>query len=346
MNAMTSAIIQEIKTESDFLPEKPLESVYFGGGTPSMLPAESIDEIIQQARQIREVSEKAEITLEANPEDITIEKLKAWKEAGINRLSIGVQSLSETDLKYMNRNHNAEKAREAVDLSLRSGFPSVNVDLIFGSPWLSDDEWEKSMFWAFHSGADHISAYALTIEPKTAYNLKVQKGLLPPTDEQRQAKQYQMLMEMADSCGWDFYEISNLSKPGQRAVHNSNYWKNLPYLGVGPSAHSYNGEIRRWNPSNNTHYLQMAEKREWIRESEVLSENDKINEYILTNIRTVEGIDMNFLKLFPFFNQESFIRTLVPYDLNGFIILDKNKITLTSSGRLIADQITRDLMLE
>lgn len=344
MTAMTLAIIQEIETESAFLPDKALESVYFGGGTPSILPAESIDEMIQQVRKIREVSGMAEITLEANPEDITIEKLKAWKLAGINRLSIGVQSLSETDLKNMNRNHSARMAQDAVSMSLSSGISSVNVDLIFGSPWLTDDEWEKSMTWAFHSGADHISAYALTIEPKTAYNLKVQKGLLPPTDDHRQANQYQMLMEMADSYGWDFYEISNLSKPGHRAVHNSNYWKNLPYLGVGPSAHSYNGEIRRWNPANNSLYLQMAEKKEWTRESEVLSETDKFNEYLLTNIRTVEGIDMNTLKQFTVFDAVSFMRTISPYEQNGNIRFDGSRIALTSSGRLIADHITQDLM--
>lgn len=334
-------IIQAVKSH----PGIPVQSIYFGGGTPSMIPNEYIQKTISLIHELFQVQKDAEITLEANPEDITTENTLRWKEAGIQRLSIGIQSLDETDLKFMNRNHSAEQAQSAVNIALGSGIQSINVDLIFGSPWLTDTAWEKSMKWAFECGADHISAYALTIENKTLMNKKVQKGEWLQPDEEVQTNQYSMLYKAAESYGWDFYEISNLSKPGHRAKHNSNYWKNLPYLGFGPSAHSYHEDMRWWNIADNKKYTENGIKGEFLREYETLDSTQIYNEYILTNIRRSEGIHLPKLRTDPVCDLVQLEKVCSGLIAKGFAIYKEEHLILTLNGRLIADSITADLMV-
>lgn len=326
--------------------QTPWQTVYFGGGTPSLMPAEQIAGFIEQVRSGGGIARDAEITLEANPEDIHTRNLATWKAAGINRLSLGVQSLDEHELSMMNRAHTSRQAKEAVDLALNHGFPSLNIDLIFGSPWLTDENWQKHMEWAFSCGADHISAYALTVEEKTRLNRQISRGEITPTPDEKQARQYMMLQETADKEGWDFYEISNLSKPGKRARHNSSYWHNAPYLGLGPSAHSYDGgRTRWWNIADNMKYLRALESGQPAREMEELSDRDLLNEYLLTNIRLSEGFELDqTARISPEWSR------LKSAELNRicaeeWAIIEPNKLKLTRTGRLFADHITALLML-
>lgn len=342
---MLEAIQLEIKEAAKSHPDIEVQSIYFGGGTPSMIPSEFIQSSIKLIHELFMVQKDAEITLEANPEDITIESTLKWRDAGVHRLSIGIQSLDETDLKYMNRNHSAEQAQAAVDIALESGIQSINIDLIFGSPWLTDIAWEKTMKWAFECGADHISAYALTIENKTLMNKKVQKGEWMQPDEEVQTKQYSMLYNAAEKYGWDFYEISNLSKPGHRAKHNSNYWKNLPYLGFGPSAHSFDGEMRWWNIADNKKYIENGLRGVFLREQETLTQAQMYNEYVLTNIRRSEGLYLPKLRQHPECDLEQLEKVCTQLIESGLAVNKEEHLILTLKGRFIADSITADLMV-
>lgn len=344
VDSLLTAMELELERESAFLQGQALESVYLGGGTPSLLQPEQIDRLLRISAQLHHILPEAEITLEANPEDIVPDKLKGWKAAGVNRLSIGIQSLLAEDLQYMNRNHDAAQAVECVQLALDAGFPSLNIDLIFGSPWLPDEAWEQHLNWAFSCGADHISAYALTVEPKTFLNKKVQKGEWPGVNQDRQSQQYRMLAAAAEMNGWDFYEISNLSKPGHRALHNSNYWNNKPYLGIGPSAHSFCNHTRRWNVADNRGYTNGILSGESVSESETLSLKDRYNEYLLTNIRTTEGVDMKTLADFGLISISQIRQDLQSMADRDLLLLSEDRATLTLEGRLLADWITSELM--
>ncbi|MBL7811028.1 MAG: radical SAM family heme chaperone HemW [Bacteroidetes bacterium] len=345
MEPLLQAMRKELETEKDFMGTRRLESVYFGGGTPSLLPAEGLDQLLQDVNQWFDVVPGAEITLESNPEDLEPEKMLTWKRSGINRLSIGVQSLGEEDLNHMHRNHTAADSLGAVDRALEAGFSSVNLDLIFGSPWLTDALWEETLDWAFHSGADHISAYALTVEPKTFLNKKIAKGEWPEVNDKRQSEQYRKLYRYAEEHGWDFYEISNLSKPGHRAVHNSNYWKNRPYLGIGPSAHSYIPGLRRWNVSDNRKYTLAWQELQPCFTQEVLENRDMYNEYLLTRIRTTEGVDLPELLAFGLTDAATLEELIGRAESQGLVIRQGTRCTLTLEGRLLADGITADWML-
>ena len=345
MNALLDAMELELKNAQHFLLASPLQSIYFGGGTPSLIPAIRIQQFLKLAAIYFSIEKDAEITLEANPEDITLSNVKAWIQAGINRISIGIQSLDAEDLKHMHRNHNAQQAIDSVALALGAGFPSVNVDLIFGSPWLSDAAWQKNLDWALGCGADHLSAYALTVEPKTFLHKKTSKGEWPGTDETKQTAHYKMLTEAADKEGWDFYEISNLSKPGHRAVHNSNYWKNLPYLGIGPSAHSFAGSTRRWNVADNKKYTENMTAGITIHESEILSAADKCNEYLLTNLRTVEGVNMAHWASFGVKSITKMTTEAEDFTTRGLVAIQNGNIKLTFEGRMLADWITAEWMV-
>lgn len=334
----------ELENQYTFGQLTQLESIYFGGGTPSILPPNAIESLLNTAKKYFTWNSNAEITLEANPEDIHQENLLAWKSIGINRLSIGVQSLVQEDLTFMHRNHNAKDAQNAVDLILKTGYTSHNIDLIFGSPWLSNNNWEYNLDWAFNSGADHISAYALTVEPNTFLNKKILKKEWPNVNDKIQAEQYKYLTKKSAKMGWDFYEISNLSKPGHRAIHNSNYWKNKPYLGIGPSAHSYDGNIRKWNISDNKKYTENIHSGAEYYTSEILSTADKYNEYILTNIRTTEGIQLTTLENFEVKNAKEIEKELHHFVSKDLLVFDGDTATLTLEGRLLADWITSELM--
>jgi len=345
MPEMTAAIAKESDLRSNFFEGEALETLYFGGGTPSAVPHQDIDYLIRKMRGNFDIQDNAEITLEANPEDVTTENLDAWAKSGVNRLSIGIQSLQDKELQWMNRNHHAERARNCVEDALKAGIRSVNVDLIYGSPLLDNHDWKLNLDWAFGCGADHISAYGLTVEPGTLLYKKVQKAVLPDVDENIQASQYEILYHTALQQGWDFYEISNLSKPGHRAKHNSNYWKNKPYLGLGPSAHSFTGKQRSWNVRDNKKYVEALDRGELPLESEILTEKDLYNEFVMTRLRMSEGFGLEELDSFKILAPKNFQAIFSEWRSLGYLQEDANRVSLSLKGRLICDTLTTDLMI-
>ena len=342
---MISAIIDEILLKKSDWQEFTFESIYFGGGTPSILEEDEYKKIIETLKNSFSFSTHVELTLEANPDDINPMAVKKWNAAGINRLSIGLQSLNNEELAFMNRSHTAAESLIAVDTSLQSGIADISVDLIYGSHLKTDKQWEFELNWALNSGANHLSAYALTVESKTALAHRIKKGLIPETNDEHQSNQFMKLTEIAASNQWDFYEISNLCKPEHRAIHNSNYWKNKPYLGIGPSAHSYKDKTRFWNASNNAAYIKKVNLGELPQTSEVLSDLDLANETILTQLRLSSGLRIDaILSYYSKWLDES-MPALEKMKQNQWIKIENNTIKLLSKGRLMADNISAELFI-
>ena len=341
MEAITGEYLQR---KSGF--EPPWETVYFGGGTPSVMEPHFIGKLMNLFHENGGLAPNAEITLEANPEDITDRNMTAWLSAGINRLSIGVQSLNDQTLALMNRKHSSLQSVDAVRKSLDAGFQSVNIDLIFGGFHFSMQEWQNTLDWAFECGANHISAYGLTVEPLTRLQKQITKGQIPIPMEDEMAEAYEYLFSRAMNEGWDFYEISNLSKPGCRAKHNSNYWQGKPYLGLGPSAHSFNGKNRRcWNVSDNSKYIKQVLEKRLEPEEEILEKNDLYNEWVMTSLRKAEGLNRcDAENLIPGIWDKS-RSSFEKWQQQGFLLYNENNLALTLKGRLFADAITADLML-
>lgn len=342
---MLQAILREAQTEAPYWSDVRFDSIYFGGGTPSLIPAEALAAFILALQSQFHLAENLEFTLEANPDDVDIQHIAAWQEAGVNRVSLGLQSFSDAELSWMNRAHHATQSEAALNLLLQAGIPSVNVDLIYGSPLLSDDEWISSLHKVFSSGADHLSAYALTLEADTPYKKLVQQGKYAPPDEERQARQFDLLMEAAAAAGWEHYEISNLCKPGSRAKHNTAYWFNKPYLGIGPSAHSYRNSRRMWNVSDNKSYVAQAEAGCWQRSEEILNPKTMLNELVMTRIRLSEGLSLTEAEqLVPGFSEQnqSAMRGFVE---RGWAVQEEGVFRLLNSGRHYADAIAASLML-
>jgi oxygen-independent coproporphyrinogen-3 oxidase len=340
---MIDCICKEIQERSNYLSETSINSVYFGGGTPSLLSDIELNQILTTIKQIFTLTDACEITLEANPDDIDTERLTYWKAAGINRLSIGLQSFKESDLKWMNRAHSVEEALKCVDFARKSGITNISVDLIYGLPNLSMDEWKLHIDTVLAMEVQHVSAYCLTIEEKTALHHLVKTEKIVPAGEDDQSEQFIYLIERLKAAGFNHYEISNFGLPGYEAVHNSNYWKGTHYLGVGPSAHSFDGKSRQWNVSNNTLYLKNFEANTYF-EIEYLSPKDRWNELLLTGLRTSYGVktDQLFAILDP---SADFFETLTDFKLNNWLIEDNGTLFLTSEGRLKADYIASELFV-
>lgn len=292
------AIAHEIRLQKDYLQNETLSSIYFGGGTPSLLAEAELNQLLERTNKIFQVATDAEITLEANPDDLTKTKLQTFVKGGINRLSIGVQSFREEDLRFMNRSHTASQIETSVKTAQDLGIINISIDLIYTIPNLTNTAWVENMRRALDLNVPHISAYSLTVEPKTVLHHKIEKGeILAPSDQQ--AEEQFKLLQILTEAGFEHYEISNLAKPKNRAKHNSNYWKGAYYLGVGPSAHSFNGSSRQWNVANNFSYLKSLKADEIPQEKETLSIADQYNEYVMTNLRRMEGVDGSMVsKLF------------------------------------------------
>ncbi len=344
---MTQAIVQELLLRKDYLEDKHLSSVYFGGGTPSLLDEEELSALFTMINECFVLDANAEITLEANPDDITEENLALWQSSPINRLSIGIQSFADADLVYMNRAHNAEEARRCVALAQSFGFSNLTADLIYGTPTMSDLIWEKNVRTLIEAKVSHLSCYALTVEPKTALAHQIKTGKSPEVEEEKAARQYENLMSWLEDAGYEHYEISNFALPGHRAVHNSNYWLARHYLGVGPSAHSFNGHSRQWNIPNNAKYLQaiagFKEKEASATDlfgKEDLSPADQYNEYILTGLRTSWGVSTAKMAE-PF--KAFFIENIHQYVDSNMVFEENGVFCLTKEGRLLADRISLDL---
>jgi oxygen-independent coproporphyrinogen-3 oxidase len=345
VDQLIDAMTIEIKDRAGELANQLVETIYFGGGTPSVLTETQLSAIISAIRINYNVNELIEFTLEANPEDINSENLELWRNLGVNRLSIGLQSLSNVELQKMNRAHTADDSKKAVELSLLGGFDKITIDLIYGTPWKSDSEWTDELDWALNSGINHLSAYALTIEPKTLLFHLVNKKEITPSSDEKVESQFFILQNKIQEFEWDAYEISNYCKPNHQALHNSNYWTGKAYLGIGPAAHSYNGHQRRWNVANNAFYIDAIENKKSYFEIEDLTIENQLNEYIMTQLRTKKGLDIqHLLKTEPNWlkNNKSKLDTLLQ---NKHIALNSTHCYLTNSGKLISDYIISELMI-
>ena len=340
-----TALVKEISLPQDFINTKNIDTVYFGGGTPSLLSETDLEQIFTALKNNFTLANDVEITLEANPDDINKTQLALWKSFGINRLSVGLQSFDEAELKWMNRAHNASQSLQSIDEILAAGFTNFSVDLIYGSPLQTNEILKNNFEIIAQKNIPHISCYALTVENGTILNkqIKAQKSL--DVDTEKQAAQFQLLLELMEKHGYEQYEISNFSKPNYRSKHNSSYWQGKPYFGFGPSAHSYDGFARRrWNVGNNSLYIQALEKNIIPYEEEILTKTQQLNEYIMTAIRTSEGI--NIKKITSDFGEE--ISTKIILDAEKYladekIIITEKNITLTKKGKFFADGIAAEL---
>lgn len=343
---MIRMMAEEILLQKDYLGRENLQTIYFGGGTPSLLDASEIRFLLEAVLKNHSVSPDPEITLEANPDDLTAAKLRDLKSVGINRLSIGVQSFDDEILTYLNRAHQARTAIASVDAAVKAGFDNISIDLIYAIPGLTEKAWDRNLSEAVRLHPQHLSAYSLTIEEKTAFGNWQRKGRLQPVDDTLAAAQLERLMDRLSAAAYDQYEISNFAKPGFQSRHNSSYWKGAKYLGIGPSAHSYNLVSRQFNVANNHLYLRSIRDGKVPCQVEILKRADHINEYILTTLRTDKGCNAELLRRnfsYDLFGlHRDYIRQLQRHDL---VIVEDETLRLTTAGRLLADKISSDLFL-
>ncbi len=339
-NDLTGALLKEIILTPLFNANPTIETIYFGGGTPSLLDAGELASIMAALYKKFPVSAAAEVTLEANPDDINAQRLAQWKQSGINRLSIGIQSFYERDLQWMHRAHNATQAAESIVLAQAAGFYNISADLIYGIPGLSDQEWHENVNRLAALQVPHISCYALTVEPSTTLHHQIRKQQRADVDPEQQVRQFLLLTGWLKNLGYEHYEISNFSLPGQRSRHNSSYWQGKPYYGLGPSAHSFDGkDTRYWNIANNSRYIRSLQQQIVPSEKETLTTVQKANEYIMTALRTAEGIDLELVK--NRFGKEVSENLLVlatsfsPAQLT----IQGSCLQLTNEGKLFADGI-------
>ena len=335
------AMHTELEKRAEFLKGMPIETVYFGGGTPSILSADEIDGFIQCIANVYNLQEDAEITLEANPDDLNPVHIQALKKTAVNRFSIGIQSFFDEDLLWMNRAHNGTEAKTVIPRIQDAGFENITADLIYGYPLLTDSKWKDNIETLTSMGIPHLSAYSMTVESKTALHSMIRKGKQHPMDDQQSARQFVYLMEYMERADYLHYEISNWAKPFHEARHNSNYWKGVPYLGIGPSAHSYKHSLRQSNIANNALYLKGVESGEWAIEQEVLTKQDQLHEYLMTSLRTHWGIEINWIA--THINPEAAQRIsgkLEQQVKSGHVIDKKDRYVLSRSGKLLADHIT------
>jgi oxygen-independent coproporphyrinogen-3 oxidase len=338
------ALLQEIRLQKHYLDNETIETIYFGGGTPSLLAADEINQLIDTITQLHVVAPMAEITLEANPDDLDQQKVKALRQTPVNRFSIGIQSFFDEDLAWMNRVHRSNEAEASVKRAQDAGFENITADLIYGYPLLSDQKWKHNLSKMFELGIPHISAYAMTVEPQTALAAFISKKKQPPMSEDQSAAQFNLMLEAMETNGFEQYEISNFCKPNHYSRHNSNYWKGVTYLGIGPSAHSFNGDTRQWNVANNALYMKAIGQENRIpAEIEELTQTNRLNEYIMTALRTKWGIEIDKLNTIAAGASDDLLKAASPYFENGSLNQTGNVLTLTAYGKLYADNIAANL---
>lgn len=340
---MVNAICSELELRKSEILE-PVETIYFGGGTPSLLDLNEINQIFESIFKNYSVISNPEVTLEANPDDLTLDKIKELKSTPINRFSIGIQSFFDEDLRLMNRAHNAKEAIFSVKTAQDFGFENITIDLIYGSPSTTDEIWQKNLEIALELKVPHISSYALTVEPKTVLDHQIQTKKIPEIDEEKQARQFQMLVDKLTANDFIHYEISNFGKEGFLSQHNSNYWKGKTYLGIGPSAHSYDGKKRSWNIPNNSVYMKEIAQNRLPNEVEVLNENDRFNELVMIRLRMKEGLNSEEIKLnFPQEFYDDFLSEIRTHLDNETIDFEEGNFRLTEKGKFLADGIAASL---
>jgi len=342
-NELVQALVKEIKLQKIYLGGETVETIYFGGGTPSLLGEAEVNMLLNAITDIHSVASDAEITLEANPDDLNRDKLRSLIKTPVNRLSIGLQSFFDDDLQWMNRVHRASEAEASVKRAQDTGFENITVDLIYGYPLLTDQKWKTNLNKVFELAVPHVSAYSMTVEPRTALASFIKQRKQPAMNDEQSAAQFVTMMDAMQLNGFEHYEISNFSKPGAYSRHNSNYWKGVKYLGIGPSAHSYNGETRHWNVANNAKYIQSIEKGSIPAETEVLTETNRLNEYIMTSLRTIWGLDLAKLNRIAAASANQLIIEAQPFLEKEWIIKTDDIIYLTQTGKLYADHIASEL---
>ena len=343
MDDLVSALCIETEQRST---DNLIGSIYFGGGTPSLLKEKHWLEIQYSINKYFPNQALDEFTIEVNPEDITVTNLKIWNTIGVTRLSIGIQSLNDAELVWMNRVHNSEQASNSIKMAQENGFKNISIDLIYGGPLKTDDAWENELTWAFKQNIQHISAYALTIEPKTRLEYEISKGKSPELQDERMVSQFNILQTEMLKNGWDSYEISNYSLPGFNAIHNARYWDRMPYIGIGPGAHSFNGrEIRRWNVANNARYIECLNIGRQFWEDEELNANNILNEYIMTAIRTSKGIDLHKINSFDSRWSVANQKIIESFITKELLLKREESLILTNEGKLVSDYITSELMI-
>ena len=345
LDPMVKAICKEVELQQSFFEEPNLiiDTIYFGGGTPSLLTTQYTQQIIATIKQFFALSPNIEITLEANPDDITLEKLLAFKSMGINRLSIGVQSFVDEDLVWMNRAHRSKAAIQAIKLAKEVGINNISIDLIYGIPTLSDENWIQNIDKAVALEVQHLSCYALTVEPKTPLSALIVKGEKEDIDTAKQAGHFDLLTKHTKEAGYEQYELSNFAIPGYRSKHNTSYWQQKKYLGIGPSAHSFTGKMRQWNIANNALYIRSIEKGMVPFESETLSMSTQYNEYIMTSLRTVEGCSYDYVV--ENFGDTAHARTkniAINFIEKGQLVEQENTLKATPQGKFFLDGIAAD----
>jgi oxygen-independent coproporphyrinogen-3 oxidase len=345
IEAFVTAILKEIELQKGYLNE-PIKTIYFGGGTPSLLEPSQLKQILEALYTHFEIAPTIECTLEANPDDIDATQLAVWKNIGINRLSIGIQSFQAPALAWMNRAHTIEQSHAAVELAHAAGFDNISIDLIYGTPNLSDAELIADLDWIEKYKINHVSCYALTVEEKTALKKMIALAKIEAVDPEKQAKHFEIVTDRLEAMGMEHYEISNFARPGHRSQHNSNYWSGIPYLGLGPSAHSFNQVSRQWNIAHNALYIQSATMGALNFEMEYLTEANRYNEYMMTQLRRLEGFDLDFVK--THFGNSYFEHTLQvmdTVDTKHYFMQVGNRFALTKEAKFLADGIASDFFI-
>lgn len=343
-DALIAALLIELQIRKNYLGSQSIDSIYFGGGSPSILPANDIEKLLQYIYRNFQINNDVEITLEANPDDLTNDKIKAYYQMGINRLSIGIQSFIDRDLLWMNRAHNSAEAINCIKRAQDIGIENLSIDLIYGLPELSDNEWKQNIEIALSHDIKHLSSYALTVESKTALASFIQKGKMKPLDEEKTAYQFEILLDIMAENDFIHYEISNFCKENHYAKHNTAYWKGVSYMGIGPSAHSFNQTTREWNVANNNLYIDQIMREIIPSTIEILSLENRINEYLMLSLRTIWGADLNYIES----NFSSSIKTELiekaktQIDKN-WLIIENEKLKITKTGKLMADKISSEL---
>ncbi len=341
----TTALLKEIELKKNYFRDESVQTIYFGGGTPSMLQIKDLEKILIQLNKFYSIANDNEITLEANPDDLNLEYLKSIKKLGVNRLSIGIQSFIERDLKAMKRQHTVNQAINAVKQAQSAGFKNISIDLIYGLPDLTNQEWAMNIQNAIDLNIQHISAYHLTIEPGTLFFKFNEKGKLNLPDENESINQFKLLKEKLAQYGFVHYEISNFAKDGFLSLHNTNYWMSVKYLGLGPSAHSFNLTSREWNISNLRVYVNEILKGKLPIESEKLNTNEKYNDYVLTSLRTMWGLNTEIIKKeFGEDYENFFISNSKTYLEKKLLTQNNHQYKLTEKGIFISDHIISNLL--
>jgi oxygen-independent coproporphyrinogen-3 oxidase len=344
---IVKAMMAELRMQRNFLEGQEIRTIYFGGGTPSLLSADEINKLFDVISENYLVTDAPEFTLEANPDDLDSAYIKELKTTPVNRFSIGIQSFLDSDLNYMHRVHNAQQADYAIKAAQDTGFTNLTIDLIYGTPGLSDMQWKQNLRKVKEYNIPHFSAYALTVEEGTALHHAILKKRSSPVDAEQAAQQFEILMEEAEQMGYEHYEISNLAANQAYARHNTNYWKGIPYLGIGPSAHSFNGIARRWNIANNALYAQsILQEHKLNYEEEALTQTQRLNEYIMTSLRTKWGCDLERIAAEWDSSYSAEIeKSSLAFEERNWLKKNEKKLVLTNKGKLFADKIAAELFI-